>query len=269
MTTLERLLEDSNSPLIKVDMKEALRPDIFNKLPIDAIESLYDLLPLADLVFLRARPDHSPEDKLEIIQPESIEHINQLKQDPWCAPYISSSVFNNLEFKTAWEDFIVLLSEGYYEPEDEKDGEDEEVEKVTVKGRRKRNANDATVDEDENEFKDDQYERYWGERLEKQQKKQKKRTPKSKKSAQEQEPVNVDDFSIEEEQPMVMESITKEAQPPKKSQGRKPRSKKLVQEQEPPKVDELSNEEESKMVLNTTTRKSVPAKRGRGRPKKQ
>ena len=121
-------------------------------------------MPLADLVFVRARPDHGPEDKLEIIQPESIEHINQLKQDPWCALYISSSVFNNPDFKTACEDFIVLLGEGYYEPEDEEDIEEKnqlivEVEnekesvKEAAKGRRKRKASDAIVETDENTFK--------------------------------------------------------------------------------------------------------------------
>ena len=124
-------------------------------------------MPLADIVFVRARPDHGPEDKLEIIQPESIEHVNQLKQDPWCALYISSGVFNNPDFKTAWEDFIVLLGDGYYEPEDEEDEDDiqggkqsivkadneKELVKEAGKGRRKRKASDAIVEEDENAFK--------------------------------------------------------------------------------------------------------------------
>ncbi|KAI9492595.1 hypothetical protein BDB00DRAFT_827301 [Zychaea mexicana] len=195
MSSLKRLLEDPNSPLVQADMKKALQAEIFDKLPLDAVESLIDLLPPADLIFIRAKPDDGPDDKLEVVRPESIDHVNRLKQDPWSAPYISPQVFDNQDFKVAMEDFLVLLSEGYYQSEDEEEVqqqcaiESSITEAATAPqdvkpGRGKRKLNNSAKnkrkfeEEVEDGYKDDQYERYWGERLKKSQKLQQPPTKK-------------------------------------------------------------------------------------------
>ncbi|KAI9268260.1 hypothetical protein BDA99DRAFT_505327 [Phascolomyces articulosus] len=204
MTTLKRLIQDSNSPLVKVELKEALQSEIFDRLPVDAVEALYNLLPLADLVFVRAKSDHGPDDRLEIIYPESIDQVNTLKDDPWCVPYISQNVFDNPDFRVAWEDFLVLLSDGYYEQEEEEDDQEEEEQQPIAdggKGKRKR----KNTHGEENPYKDDEYERYWGERIEKQQKEQQKkkkgRAPKPKNKKQNQEESEIIEEFLDHDRP--------------------------------------------------------------------
>ncbi|KAI8144175.1 hypothetical protein BJV82DRAFT_78404 [Fennellomyces sp. T-0311] len=175
MDSLEYLLQDPNSPLTRVDMK-ALNQEIFDKLQIDALESLGELLPPADLVLIRQKPHGPVGDRFEVITPQSIDQVNELSKHEWCTPHISPRVFENSDYRSHLEDFLVLVSEGHYLPEEEDDLLEAPPSPADAKRKRKRK---SSVDQDENMFKDEGYERYWGERLQKQAKKPRGRRPKA------------------------------------------------------------------------------------------
>ncbi|KAI9314329.1 hypothetical protein BX666DRAFT_1972375 [Dichotomocladium elegans] len=177
--TLEHLLHNSNSELTKCaslkatllrkntllskltvllsfpSIQERINFQLLNLLPQDDLDELCKLLPPADINFIKY--NEAEEHATEIVA-ESLEEYETMSTLPDTYFPIISSRFVSPEFIRTVEDFQILLSNGHYELEAP------QVEEPKKTAGRKR-SNYTEIEEDL--FKDEQYEAYWGERLKK------------------------------------------------------------------------------------------------------
>ncbi|KAL1929452.1 hypothetical protein VTP01DRAFT_1590 [Rhizomucor pusillus] len=178
------LLNNRKSKLTKVDeLSSKLNESVLEWLPESDYLELCDLLPPIDLYFIR-RPDvtnsdddddglgdndddNSPLEEIIEEYPKNVEDAIRMKNDPRCVPCIKPEIFKEPAFKETVEDWQVLLAEGMLEPsDDEEQKSNAHLPPPQRQSSRKRSWSKAEDDG----WKDDNFEAYWGERLQKQRK---------------------------------------------------------------------------------------------------
>ncbi|KAI7886582.1 hypothetical protein K492DRAFT_233355, partial [Lichtheimia hyalospora FSU 10163] len=148
--TLAHLLHHKDSMLTTaINLKNNITMDLINKLPEQAQDELVKLLPPADIDFIKLNDDTGT-----MTVAQSLDEHERLSNQPDTHKPVISQRLINPSFTQAVEDFQVNLQQGYY---------DDTPKPATGRGR-KRTQKEV---QDQDDFKDENFEAYWGERIKK------------------------------------------------------------------------------------------------------
>lgn len=198
------LLQDRKSKLTKVnELSNKLNESVLQWLPENDYLELCELLPPIDLYFIRRPNETNSDDGLdddddrpleEVVEeyPKTVEDAIRMKNDPRYVPCINPQIFKEPAFKETVEDWQVLLAEGMFEPSDDETDEQTIPAAPAKQSSRKRSRNQVEDDDWKVNWdfvcplsinawtkralllftleQDDNFEAYWGERLQKQKK---------------------------------------------------------------------------------------------------